>query len=67
MAAAVFALAITTLLPRSPGYAAAVVWALIGIVAAVSGESTAAVVIAVVAIVALVAQTVRQSTPALAD
>ncbi|GAA3539028.1 hypothetical protein AFL01nite_29600 [Aeromicrobium flavum] len=65
--AVVFALGANLLMPRSPGYAAAVVWALIGIIAAVAGESTTALVIAIVAIVLLVAQTAWQSTRALTD
>ncbi len=65
--AALFALGVNAQLPRSPFYAAAVVWALIGIIASVAGESTPALVIATVAIVLLVVQTVWQSKRALAD
>ncbi|SKB07260.1 hypothetical protein [Aeromicrobium choanae] len=65
--AAVFALAVNTQLPRSPGYAAAVVWALIGIIATVAGESTMALVVAIAAIVLLVVQTAWQSSRALTD
>ncbi|GAA2084458.1 hypothetical protein GCM10009725_19170 [Aeromicrobium tamlense] len=65
--AALFALGVNAQLPRSPFYAAAVVWALIGIIASVAGESTLALVIAIVAIVLLVVQTVWQSKRALAD
>lgn len=60
--AALFALGVNAQLPSSPFYAAAVGWALIGIIAAVTGESTPALVIAVVAILLLVAQTAWQST-----
>lgn len=56
--AAGFALVVNVSMTRSPGYAAAVAWALVGVIAAVAGESTAAVVVAVVALVALAVQTV---------
>lgn len=55
--AAVFALAVNTRMARSPGYAAAVAWAMVGVIAATAGTSTAAVVVAVVAIAALAVQT----------
>lgn len=55
--AAIFALGINMLMPRSPGYAAATIWAQIGVVAAVAGESTPALVVAITAIVLLVVQT----------
>ncbi len=58
VAAAVFACAVATLLARSPGYALAVVWALLGIMVAVSGESLTALVIAAAAASVLVLQTV---------
>ena len=55
--AAIFAIGINMLMPRSPGYAAATIWAHIGVVAAVAGKSTPALVVAIVAIVLLVLQT----------
>lgn len=56
--AAAFACAVTAVLARSPGYALAVVWALLGIMVAVSGESLTALVIAAAAASVLVLQTV---------
>lgn len=56
--AAVFALGVSTQLARAPGYAAAVVWALLGIMVAVAGESTTALVVAAGAASLIVLQTV---------
>lgn len=56
--AAIFALSVNAMLSHSPAYAVAVAWALVGIIAATLGESTAATVVASVALVALVAQSV---------
>lgn len=56
--AVVFAAGVTTMLTRSPGYALAVVWALLGIMAAVAGESTLALVVATVGASVLIVLTV---------
>ncbi|MCD9154467.1 hypothetical protein [Aeromicrobium duanguangcaii] len=58
--AAIFALGVNLLMPRSPGYAAATIWAQIGVIAAVAGESTWALGVAIAAIVLLLAQTAWQ-------
>lgn len=58
VAAAVFACAVAMVLGRSPAYAIAVVWALLGVMAAVAGESLTALVIAAAAASVLVLQTV---------
>lgn len=55
--AAIFALGVNLMMPRSPGYAAAAIWAQVGIIAAVAGESTPALVVSIVAIVLLVLET----------
>lgn len=55
--AAIFALSVNAMLSHTPAYAVAIVWALIGIVAGTTGESTAATVVAAVALVAVVGQT----------
>jgi len=55
--AAIFAIGVNMLMPRSPGYAAATIWAQVGVIAAVVGESTGALVVAIAAIVLLVVQT----------
>ncbi|WP_313405306.1 hypothetical protein [Aeromicrobium sp.] len=55
--AAIFALGINVWMPRSPGYAAAVIWAQVGVIAAVAGESDGALIVAVAAIVLLVLET----------
>lgn len=55
--AAIFALGVNLLMPRSPGYAAAAIWAQVGVIAAVAGESTAALVVAIAAIALLALET----------
>jgi len=55
--AAIFAIGVNMLMPRSPGYAAATIWAQVGVIAAVVGQSTGALVVAIAAIVLLVVQT----------
>lgn len=55
--AAIFALGINVWMPRSPGYAAAAIWAQVGVIAAVAGESDGALIVAVAAIVLLVLET----------
>jgi len=55
--AAIFALGVNLLMPRSPGYAAAAIWAQVGVIAAVAGESTPALIVSIVAIVLLVLET----------
>lgn len=65
--AAIFALGINVLMPRSPGYAAAAIWAQVGVIAAVAGESDGALVVSIVAIVLLIAQTAFLWKRVLAD
>lgn len=55
-AAAAFALVLNATVLHSPWFAGAVAWALVGIIAAVSGVSTAALVVAVAGLVLIVAE-----------